>query len=349
MPSKLLTTTQPSEKYLGAQGGATSIQYEGITRDTAKVVKAGYNTLTKNQEKLRGEVGAFSKAESNSIESLTKEILGRAISILVNGNTANMVDPIGALIIRINRALDAVNNPNNLAQKTPPEKQDFIKAANFAKALVPKLKELGPLIGFEIKDNLNGTFMFNKTQAPGILDINENPLNAAKPIMLFNNRVLDISSSDKILKEFDNLIQEITISQNKGVEKDSAEKGFPLDSKSSGADPLEQWLSDRVTRRSPDGNTLSLSHLSPKHTDDFASLVSAHKVIADIFGPSNIPQILQPIVNTTKFSVMGLSADEQQPLAQRLVLKGISIGTDPEKGYLCYRCNSDEAANSLSS
>jgi hypothetical protein len=349
MPSKLLRTTQPSEKYLRAQAGATPTQYEGITLDTAKVVQAGYNTLTKNQEELRRQVGALSKVESNSVESLTKEVLGRAISILVNGNTANMVDPIGALIIPINRALYAVNNPNHLAQKTPPEQQDFIKAANFANALVPKLKELGSLIGFELADNANGTFMFTKTKPTEILDINENPLNTAKPIMLFNNRVLDISSSDKILKEFDNLIQEITISQNKGVEKDSAEKGFPLDSKSSGADPLEQWLSDRVTRRSPDGNTLSLSHLSPKHTDDFASLVSAHKVTADIFGPSNIPQILQPIVNTTKFSVMGLSADEQQPLAQRLVLKGISIGTDPEKGYLCYRCNSDEAANSLSS
>ena len=66
--------------------------------------------------------------------------------------------------------------------------------------------------------------------------------------MLFNNRVLNISNPEKILQEFDNLIKEITISLDKGVEKDSAEKGFSLDSElSSGTNPLYQWLSDRVT------------------------------------------------------------------------------------------------------
>ncbi|MFZ4084466.1 MAG: hypothetical protein ACOYK1_02850 [Vampirovibrionia bacterium] len=351
MPSKLLRTTQPSEKYLRAQGGATPTQYEGITLDTAKVVQAGYNTLTKNQEELRGQVGALSKVESNSVESLTKEVLGRAISILVNGNTANMVDPIGALIIPINRALYAVNNPNNLAQKTPPEQQDFIKAANFANALVPKLKELGSLIGFELADNANGTFIFTKTKPTEILDINENPFNTAKPIMLFNNRVLDISSSDKILKEFDNLIQEITTSLNKGVERDSAEKGFPLDSKLSGANPLDQWLSDRVTRRSPDGNTLSLSHLSPEHTDDLASLVLAHRKL-DQLDKNNgqaTPSILHPVIDVNKFSVMGLPSEAQKSLAEKLTPKGISIGTNPAEGFNCYRCNSDQAAKSLSS
>ena len=214
MPSKLLTTTKPSARYLGTQSGATPFQYEGITRDTASQVKIAYNTLAKNQETLRGQVGALSKADSNSVESfsnsvesLTKEVLGRAISILVNGNTANMVDPIGALVIRINRALDAVNNPDILARKTAPEQQDFREAANFANALVPKLKELGSLIGFELEDNSSGGFMFTKTQTSGILDVNGNPFNTAKPIMLFNNRVLDISSPENILKEFDNLIQ----------------------------------------------------------------------------------------------------------------------------------------------
>jgi hypothetical protein len=348
MPSRLLNTTQPSEKYLGARG-ATSIQYEGITRDTAKVVKAGYRKLAKNQEELRERVGALSEVESNSVESLTKEVLGRAISILVNGNTANMVDPIGALIIRINRALDAVNNPNNLAQKTPPEKQDFIKAANFAKALVPKLKELGPLIGFELADNANGIFMFTKTKPTEILDINGNPFNTAKPIMLFNNRLLDISSSDKILKEFDNLIQEITTSLNKGVETDSAEKGFPLDSKLSGANPLEQWLSDRLTRRSTDGNTLSLSHLSPERTNDFANLILLYKKLDAKFGRSGTPRILHPVVDANRFSVMGLPSESQKPLAEKLTPQGILIGTNPGEGFFCYRCNSNKAAESLSS
>ncbi|NBV98273.1 MAG: hypothetical protein EBR67_02020 [Proteobacteria bacterium] len=349
MPSKLLPTTQPSEIYLNRQGRATPTQYERITLDTAKVVKAGYRTLAKNQEELRGQVGTLSKAESNSIESLTKEVLGRAISILVNGNTTNMVDPIGALIIPINRALYAVNSPNNLAQKTSPEQQDFIKAANFANALVPKLKELGSLIGFELADNANGTFMFTKTKPTEILDINENPLNTAKPIMLFNNRLLDISNPEKILKEFDNLIQEITASQNKGVEKDSAEKGFPLDSKASGANPLAQWLSDRVTRKEPEGNTVSLSHLSPERTNDFANLILLYRKLDQKFGRTDIPTILHPVVDANRFSVMGLPSDSQKPLAEKLTPQGILIGTNPEEGFLCYRCNSDEAANSLSS
>ena len=351
MPSRLLTTTQPSERYLDAQGGATSTQYERITRGTASQVKTAYNALAKNQEELRGQVGALSKADSNSVESLTKEVLGRAISILVNGNTANMIDPIGALVIPINRALYAVNNPDILARKTSPEQQDFREAANFANALVPKLKELGSLIGFELEDT-NGTLMFTKTQTSGILDVNGNPFNTAKPIMLFNNRVLDISSPEKILKEFDNLIKEITISLNKGVEEDSAEKGFPLDSKLSGANPLEQWLSDRVTRRSPDGNTLSLSHLSPEHTDDLASLVLAHRKLDQLDkknGLTDTPSILHPVISANKFSVMGLPREAQESLAEKLTPKGISIGTNAVEGFNCYRCNSDKAAESLSS
>ena len=352
MPSKLLTTTQPSAKYLGTQGRATPAQYQRITEDTAQVVKAGYNALAKNQEKLRGQVGALSKAESNSVESLTKEVLGRAISILVNGNTANMVDPIGALVIPINRALYAVNNPDILAQKTAPEQQDFIEAAKFADALVPKLKELGSLIDFELKNNSNGTFTFAETKPAGIVDVNGNPFNTAKPIMLFNQRILDISSPEKILKEFDDLIQEITTSLNKGVERDSAEKGFPLDSKSSGANPLDQWLSDRVTRRSPNGNTLSLSHLSPEHTDDLASLVLAHRKLDQLDkknGRTDTPSILHPVIGANKFSVMGLPSEAQELLAEKLTPKGISIGTNPIEGFNCYRCNSDKAAESLSS
>jgi hypothetical protein len=354
MPSKLLPTTQPSKRYLNAQGGATSTQYKGITRDTAKVVKAGYQALAANQEKLRGQVGVLSKADSNSVESfsnsvesLTKEVLGRAISILVNGNTANMVDPIGALVIRINRALDAVNNPDILAQKTAPEQQDFREAANFANVLVPKLKELGSLIGFKLEDT-NGTLMLTKTQTLGILDVNGNPFNTAKPIMLFNNRVLDISSPEKILKEFDNLIQEITISLDKGVEKDSAEKGFPLDSKVSGADPLYQWASDRVTMIRPDGNTLSLSHLDPDTTNDLASSVLVQRGFDRKFGRNYVPEILYPVLDANKFSVMGLPGEAQKLLADRLIPEGISIGTNPKEDYLCHRCNSNKAAEGLS-
>lgn len=354
MPSKLLTTTKPSARYLGTQSGATPFQYEGITRDTASQVKIAYNTLAKNQETLRGQVGALSKADSNSVESfsnsvesLTKEVLGRAISILVNGNTANMVDPIGALVIRINRALDAVNNPDILAQKTAPELQDFREAANFANALVPKLKELGSLIGFKLEDT-NGTLTFTKTKPIEILDINENPLNAAKPIMLFNNRVLDISSPENILKEFDNLIQEITTSLNKGVERDSAEKGFPLDSKVSGADPLYQWLSDRLTRKSLDGNTLSLSHLDTDTTNNLASSVLVQRRLDSKFGRNCVPEILHPVLDAIRFSVMGLPGEAKKLLAERLITEGISIGTNPEEGYLCHRCNSNEAAAGLS-
>ena len=351
MPSRLLPTTKPSERYLDAQGGATSTQYEGITRDTAKVVKAGYQALAENQEELRGQIGDLSKADSNSVESLTKEVLGRAISILVNGNTANMVDPIGALVTPINVALYAVNNPHILARKTAPEQQDFIEAANFANTLVPKLKELGFLIGFELEDKPRGGFSFTKTQTSGIVDVNGNPFNTAKPIMLFNKRILDISSPERILKEFDNLIQEITISLDKGVEKDSAEKGFSLDSElSSGTNPLYQWLSDRVTMISPeDGNTLSLSHLSPEHTDDLASLVLAQRRLYRKFGGNYVPEILHFVLDSRKFSVMGLLGEAQKPLADRLIPEGISIGTNPEEGYLCYRCNSNQAAEGLSS
>jgi len=117
MVSKLLLTTKPSAKYLYGKGEATDSQYERITTDTARQVDTGYRTLAAKQEELREQVGALSKADSNSVESLTKEVLGRAISILVNGNTANMVDPIGALIVRINRALYAVNNLDNLSKK----------------------------------------------------------------------------------------------------------------------------------------------------------------------------------------------------------------------------------------
>ena len=132
------------------------------------------------------------------------------------------------------------------------------------------------------------------------------------------------------------------------MEKDSAEKGFPLDSKVSGADPLYQWASDRVTMIRPDGNTLSLSHLDPDTTNDLASSVLVQRGFDRKFGRNYVPEILHPVLDANKFSVMGLPGEAKKLLADRLIPKGISIGTNPKEDYLCHRCNSNEAAAGLS-
>jgi hypothetical protein len=346
MPSKILTLNaspviSPSEDYLNkVQNGATLNQYEKLTE---KIVKPA----------VRGAFQALSRDVNT--KPIYTELLGRAISVLTFGNSANISDPISALMIPLNRALYAANKGEEfLNTKNTNEKADIEQSAAFAKKLIPKLTELGKILGFTLTENTStGQFLFiNKNQNTSpILDNTGSPINKenlivrpleSSPIYLFNtDEKFALNDKEKILEQFDKLIVEIGKAAE-NPQEDATIKGVREEGK--GLKPRDSWLADRITQVGPSDNTLSLSHVPIKQIRSQAAYIANTKGYCQDVGPDT--PFDEVLANVTKVSVMG-SAEHIPDLNKEYVESRMSFGVNPEDGYLCYRCQSDGAAKNL--
>lgn len=345
MPSKILTFDNspiivPSEEYLNTfQNGATLKQYENLTRATVKpAVRGAFQALSQNK----------------NTKPIYTELLGRAISVLTFGNSTNILDPISALMIPMNRALYAANKGEEfLKTKNTNEKADIQQSAAFAKALIPKLTELGEILGFTLTENTGtGQFLFNKNQdASPILDNTGSPIDKenlivrapkSSPIYLFNSdEKFALNNKEKILEQFDKLIVEIRKAAG-NPQKDAEIKG--VREEGGGLKPRDSWLADRITKVGPSDNTLSLSHVPIGQIESQAAYIANTKGYCKDAGPDT--PFDDVLANVTKISVMG-SAEHIPSLDEQYAKSQISFGINPEDGYFCYRCQSDAAAENL--
>ncbi|MFM7459184.1 MAG: hypothetical protein ACKO3R_11095 [bacterium] len=351
MPAKILTLNAspvifPSEEYLNkVKNGATPNQYEQLT---SKIVKPA----------VRGAFQALSRNE-NTQPNYT-EILGRAISVLTFGNSTNILDPISALLIPMNRALYAVNRGGDLLHNhfLGFTKEDLEKSAAFGKRIMPKLQELGEILGFTLTENTNtGQFVFNKNQdASPILDNTGSPIYKEKlivpapkpPIYLFNaDEKFALNTETQILDQFDKLIAEIRKAAG-NPQKDAEIKG--VREEGGGLKPRDFWLGDRITIVGPitevgHNNTLSLSHVPIDQIKYQAAYIANTKEYYQDVGPDT--PFDEVLANVGKISVMGPGVEHIPSLNEEYAGSQISFGVNPKDGYFCYRCQSYDSARNL--
>jgi hypothetical protein len=343
MPTKILTRDNlpliyPSEEYLNqVKNGATPNQYRQLTSEIVKPA-------------VREAFKALSKDQNNTMPNYT-EILGRAISVLASGNSKNMPDQISALMRPINVALIAVNSGGDSLDRhvLGLTKEDLQKSAAFAKLLVPKLKELGEILGFTLTENTStGQFRFKKNEDEtsildntGSLIDKENLIvkpSSSAPIYLFNaDDKFAVNSEAKILEQFDKLIAEIRKAAE-DPQKDADIKG--IREEVGELSPDRFLLADRIVG----GNGISLSHLPLEQITTLANFIAQIKDNGKYF--DDVTPLDKVIAETALISVMG--REEHIPkLNQTYSQDEIEFSVDPKK-VSCFRCQAPTVTKELS-
>jgi hypothetical protein len=250
----------------------------------------------------------------------------------------------------INVALIAVNSGGDSLDRhvLGLTKEDLQKSAAFAKLLVPKLKELGEILGFTLTENTStGQFRFKKNEdETSILDNTGSPIDnenlivkpsSSAPIYLFNaDDKFAVNTEAKILEQFDKLIAEIRKAAE-DPQKDADIKG--IREKVGELSPDRFLLADRIVG----GNGISLSHLPLEQIKTLANSIALIKDHVKYLDGSPLDEV---IAKTNLVSVMGQETYIPE-LNEAYSQDEIEFSVDPKK-VSCFRCQAPTVTKELS-